>query len=104
MRFSTILMVCGACSLLGATGCASVQKMEKEAQAEVGKNPAVMKGAEDEAATVAAKAEIGKNAKAKGVDVSVKAGVATLSGATPEARAEAEKSIKSVPGVTKVNK
>jgi osmotically-inducible protein OsmY len=100
MRFSTIFTVLGVCCALGGTGCASVQKMEKQVQDEVKKNPAVA----DEALTVAAKAELAKNAKTKGAgfDVSVKGGVATLTGSGPaDAKAEAEKAIK-VPGVTKV--
>ncbi len=104
MRFTTIFTVLGVCGLLAGTGCATVQKVEKEVQSEVKKNPNALKGMEDDALLAAAKVELGKNAKTKGhnFDVSVKAGVVTLKGTGPaDAKAEAEKAVK-VPGVTKV--
>lgn len=104
MRVRMIGLVIGAAALLSATGCASVQKVEGEVQAELKKNPNALKGAEDGALTVAAKAELAKSDKTKShnFDVTVKGGVVTLKGTGPaDAKAEAEKIVK-VPGVTKV--
>jgi osmotically-inducible protein OsmY len=98
MRSTTIFSMLGTCALLSATACGAVQKVE----AEVKSNPSVMKGAEDDSLTAAAKVELGKNPKTKGFSVSVKGGVATVSGTGPaDAKAEAEKTAK-VPGVTSV--
>jgi osmotically-inducible protein OsmY len=105
MRALTIGMVLGVSGLLAATGCASVQKVEGEVQTEMKKNPNALKGAEDGALLVAAKAELAKNDKTKshGFDVAVKGGVVTLKGTGPaDAKAEAEKAVK-VPGVSKVD-
>jgi osmotically-inducible protein OsmY len=105
MRLTTIFaVVVGVCGLAGGTGCATMKKAEAEVETAVKKDPNALKGAEDEALLGAAKIELGKCAKCKGhnFDVTVKGGVATLTGTGPaDAKAAAETAVK-VPGVTKV--
>jgi osmotically-inducible protein OsmY len=98
MRYTKILTALAACTLLAATGCASVQKVE----AEVKSNPNALKGAEDDALLVTVKAALEKNPKTRGVSASVKGGVVTLTGSGgADVKAEAEKTAK-VPGVSSV--
>jgi osmotically-inducible protein OsmY len=106
MRLTTIFAVLvGVCGLVGGSGCATMKKAEAEVESEVKKNPNALKGAEDEALMAAVKVELGKDAKTKShnFDVAVKAGVVTLKGTGPaDAKAQAEKLAKGVPGVSKV--
>lgn len=103
MRATTMLAVLAG-GLLTLGGCATVQNIEKKAEAEVKAHPEALKSGEDGALTVAVKAELAKNAKTKphNLDVAVKGGVVTLKGSAPaDVKAEAEKAAK-VPGVSKV--
>jgi osmotically-inducible protein OsmY len=109
-------MAIGLCGLLGTSACAAVQKLEKEAQADLKTVQDVKKGvdaakkgdlggAADAALESAVKGALTKNAKTRtaSFEISAKSGHVTLKGkADAEMKKEAETTVKAVPGVTKV--
>lgn len=110
MRTSTTWMVLGLCGLFATTGCATMKSIEKEAEKDVKKEvTAVKEGKVGEiggaALGIAVTKKLSDDAALKGakIDADVKDSTVTLKGtATAEQKAHAEKTVKDIPGVTKV--
>jgi osmotically-inducible protein OsmY len=109
-------MALGLCGLLSTSACAAVQKLEKEAQADLKTVQDVKKGvdaakkgdlsgAADSALEAAVKGALTKNAKTRtaAFNIEVKSGHVTLGGKVDgDVKKEAETVVKGVPGVSKV--
>ena len=117
MRVSAIWGVLAVSGLVALTGCGSMEKMAKEAQAEAKEVGDVKKNVEaakkgdlsagaDAATVIAVKAELAKDpaTKAHNFNVESKGGEVTISGSGPaDAKTKAEGIAKGVKGVSKVN-